>query len=416
MIKNTLNKILLIAIFLMPIGLIGQQKKISLNGNWAFRADYYNQGEAQKWFEPSKSNVFIDSIEVPGNWDLYNEYTDYAGKAWYRTSFMASNDWEAKVVRLVFQSVYHDSKVWLNGKLLGENKLGFLSFQFDIQKYLKIGEENTLVLQVDNTYKLGATWNWGGIRRPVWLEISQPVRIDYQHIAAIPDLKKGSANVDVKTYLSNYSNNEVKLELELSIEKEGKQVAKNTQKISLPGNKMKQEVALAVKLTKSKVVLWHFNSPHLYTSKLTLKKAGKVIYEDADRFGIRKVELDGLKLKLNGEEVRLVGFNLVPEDRFTGNTLPFERIKEDVDLMKECGANMARLSHMPLPKEFLDYLDEKGIMTFEEVSLWGKHAWVDPEHPMPKQFLSRLIEERFNHPSVIGWSVGNEIGGYGGEP
>ena len=78
--------------------------------------------------------------------------------------------------------------------------------------------------------------------------------------------------------------------------------------------------------------------------------------------------------------------------------------------MKSLGCNMARLSHLPTPKAFLDYLDEKGIMVFEEVSLWGKDAWVDPEHPMPKYWLKSMIQERFNHPSVIGWSVGNEIG------
>ncbi len=83
---------------------------------------------------------------------------------------------------------------------------------------------------------------------------------------------------------------------------------------------------------------------------------------------------------------------------------------EDVDLMKSMGANMARLSHQPLPKVFLDYLDEKGIMTFEEVALWGKDSMVSPEHPTPKEWLERMVKDRFNHPSIIGWSIGNEIG------
>lgn len=120
--------------------------------------------------------------------------------------------------------------------------------------------------------------------------------------------------------------------------------------------------------------------------------------------------MDGYQLKLNGEAVRTVGFNLVPEDRTTGNTLPLWRIKEDVDLMKQLGANMARLSHLPLPKDFLDYLDEKGIMVFEEVPLWGKDVMVDPLHPSPKEWISRMVEVKFNHPSIIGWSLGNEIG------
>ena len=78
--------------------------------------------------------------------------------------------------------------------------------------------------------------------------------------------------------------------------------------------------------------------------------------------------------------------------------------------MKRCGANFARLSHLALPEEYLDFLDEKGIMTFEEVGLWGKDEMVDPDHPLPKEMLQRMIEEKFNHPCIAGWSVGNEIG------
>jgi hypothetical protein len=77
---------------------------------------------------------------------------------------------------------------------------------------------------------------------------------------------------------------------------------------------------------------------------------------------------------------------------------------------------MARISHMPLPKAFLDYLDEKGIMTFEEVSLWGKDVLVDPNHPLPKLWLNKLIRQEYNHPSIIGWSVGNEIGSFANNP
>ena len=110
-------------------------------------------------------------------------------------------------------------------------------------------------------------------------------------------------------------------------------------------------------LPKSNVALWHFDFPNLYESQITLYEGGRELHSLSDRFGIRKLEVDGTQLLLNGESIRPVGFNLVPEDRFTGNTLPFDRIKEDVDLMKSCGANMARLSHLSLPKEFWDYLD-----------------------------------------------------------
>jgi beta-galactosidase len=129
---------------------------------------------------------------------------------------------------------------------------------------------------------------------------------------------------------------------------------------------------------------------------------------------LRKIELDNDKkqLLLNGEPVRAMGFNLVPDDRTTGNTLPLWRIKEDIDLIKAAGGNLARLSHLPLPKEALDYMDERGIMTFSEVPLWGFDPLADPESEQSKNWLIRLIDTQYNHPSIIGWSVGNEIGHY----
>ena len=192
--------------------------------------------------------------------------------------------------------------------------------------------------------------------------------------------------------------------------KKGKEIWRsNKNKISIPANQIVTK-NLNTTLSKDQVQLWHFNHPHLYHSEVVIYQNGQEIQRLNDRFGIRKIETDGYQLKLNGESIRPVGFNIVAEDRTTGNTLPLWRIKEDVDMLKALGVNMARLNHLPLPKAYLDYLDEVGIMTFEEVSLWGKDRMVDPAHPIPKYWLEKMVETKFNHPSVIGWSVGNEIG------
>jgi len=179
---------------------------------------------------------------------------------------------------------------------------------------------------------------------------------------------------------------------------------------TIPPNSERHEVSWSYNLPKAKVALWHYDFPNLYEATVTLSEDNQILNSISDRFGIRKLEIEGLKLMLNGENIRPVGFNIVAEDCFIGNTLSLERIKEDVDLMKSLGTIMARLSHVPLPTEYLDYLDEKGIMVFEDVSLWGKDVWVDPSHPMPKEWLQCIVEEKYNHPSVIGWSADNEIG------
>ena len=387
--------------------------KRSLNGTWLFKTDLYNQGEVQGWYQQDIDTCTWDRMAVPSNWDLKNEYADYVGKAWYRTTFKVPAGWKDKSVRLHFESVYNDVQVWVNGKQVGEHHVGFLPFWFDINPYLQEGE-NTIALQVDNTFKRGAIWNWGGIRRPIWLEVTDKVRLEQQHITAIPDLDKGTAAITVDFEVSNVAQEAQSFGFEIILSKKGEVVwsspksAKNeTLKVAADTN-LQEKVSL--QLPKSKVDLWHFNSPNLYTCQLKLYQNGQVIHEMKDRFGVRKIEVDGGTLRLNGEAIRTVGFNLVAEDRVTGNTLPLWRIKEDVDLMKSLGANMARLSHLPLPEAFLDYLDEKGIMIFEEVSLWGKDEMVDPEHPLPKYWLEKMVQVKYNHPSIIGWSIGNEIG------
>jgi len=385
-------------------------EKVSLNGTWSFRIDPYGNGEKMNWFGENLDPAGWDSMPVPGNWDLRNEYAAYAGDAWYTRTFALDKSMASKRLRLVFQSVYNDAKIWINGQPVGENHLGFLPFHFDITQHLKFGEANRVTVQVNNVFKRGALWNWGGIRRPVLLEITPLTRLEFQHINAVPNLKTGDANINTKIICSNAGNTSKDIKIGIKIIKDNKVIAENFIQTTVPANTSDHEVNWMYALSKSNVALWHVDFPNLYESEVTLYEGNLILHTLADRFGIRKLEIDGMRLLLNGESIRPVGFNVVPEDRFTGNTLPFERIKEDVDLMKSLGVNMARLSHVSLPKEYLDYLDEKGIMVFEEVGLWGKDDLVDPDHLLPKEWLQRIIDEKFNHPSVIGWSVGNEIG------
>ena len=159
--------------------------------------------------------------------------------------------------------------------------------------------------------------------------------------------------------------------------------------------------------------LWHFDDPFLYTAAVRLIPAGQTI---SNRFGLRRIDVDNQNytLKLNGEVIRPMGFNLVPDDHTTGNTLPLWRIKEDIDKLKELGCIMTRLTHLPLPPEALNYLDERGMLIFDEVPLWGFDPLADKDQPQPKEWLERLIARDYNHPCIIGWSVGNELGDYPG--
>lgn len=386
-----------------------ETKTYSLAGDWSFQIDPYKKGGGQQWWKPEFNTAQWDSISVPGVWDVYDQYHDYTGDAWYRTSFSTGSDWDGKGARLVFDSVYHDSEIWLNGSKLGESQLGFIPFSFQIEDVLKKQGENTLVVRVNNRVKRGAVWNWGGIRRPVYIEITPQTRIERVHVTATPDLEQGSAHIGVKTRVSS-SIDSSQVGIDLNILRKGVVVASHSlDKQRVVAGEM-TEIDSELELSPELVALWHFNEPNLYSIEAILRLEGQEIHLEKDRFGIRKVEVKGEQLFLNGEAVRLVGFNMVPEDRFDGNALPLSRIKEDVDILKSLNANFARLSGPTLPKEYLDYLDEVGFLLVEEVGLWGKDRLVDPDHPLPKLWLERMVDDHYNHPSVVAWSVGNEIG------
>ncbi len=402
--------IIAICCFFSLISSAQESKTISLNGDWSFKIDPEYQGETLGFDKKDFDATHWDKMEVPGNWNLHNLYSEYSGDAWYTRTFKVDESQKNQLVRLVFESVFNDCKVWVNGKFIGENHLGFMPFQFDISKHINYGQENRITVLANNMFKKGAMWSWGGIRRPVSLEITAPIRIDYQHITAIPDLKKGTAEVQLKIVSSNTTAVEKSIFYTVSLKKEGKIVAQKTLNATIPANTIEFETSNTIALPKAKVTLWHYDFPVLYESSVSLNDGNQTTQTISNKFGIRKVEVVGTKILLNGESIRAVGFNVLAEDRITGTTLPFERIKAEVDMMKSCGVVMTRLAHVTLPETYLNYLDEKGILIFSEVGLWGKDRWVDPDHPMPKEWLQRIIKKEYNHPSIIGWSVGNEIG------
>lgn len=392
-------------------GSIVGEESLSLDGIWAFKIDPNNLGEQENWYGSDLAESSWELMSVPSNWDIRNEYSHYIGKGWYRKTISIPKKWQGRTIRINFEGVYFDSKVWVNGNLLGTNNNGFLPFEFDISKYLNPSGNNTIVVCTDNSYRLGAVWNWGGIRRPVKLTANHAVRIVQQHITPIIDLVKGKAEVSVKVFLQNSDSSEKTVEGVVILAKENLYKKSLTFSTSIPANSQK-EIIVKTSLSKDQVHLWHFDDPFLYDCTSTIKTGKQVLDQIHDRFGLRKIEVDNqhYTFKLNGESVRLVGFNLVPDDRTTGNTLPLWRVKEDVDLMKGLGCNMTRLTHLPVTKEMFDYLDEKGILVFPEVPLWGGDKKVTKNNPIMNDWLKRLIFNDYNHPSIIGWSVGNEIG------
>lgn len=374
-------------------GIAGEWRQ-SLDGPWQFSTNE----TAAVW----------DAITVPGNWDALPAYATYRGKGWYQRTFAAPPEWKDRHIRLRFDAVYHDALVTLNGRELGRHIGGYTPFEFDVTDRLNFNGTNNITVCADNTFRRGAWWHWGGISRSVTLIANRDARIVRQHIRAEPDLAAGTATLFLRCTLANAG--EKMLALRLASAVEGVDEPALSQAVTLAPH-TEQLVEARTTLPKERVRLWHFDQPNLYRLTTRIMLDGIVLHERADRFGIRKIDVTPDGLLFNGERVRLCGFNRVSDSREAGNTEPDALVQQDVDLMKRCGANLTRLMHYPQAPHLLDYLDEKGMLIFEEIPVWGgaTDPNMKPDNPVTQQWLREMIERDYNHPCVIGWSVGNEL-------
>jgi hypothetical protein len=381
------------------------EQRISLNGFWQFRTDPQQNGEAQQWFSAAYNDKTWNKTEVPGSWESENETANYIGKAWYRTTFQ-SPEKTGKRVYLEFEAVSMSYRVFLNDKLVANELVGNYCVKYDITDLLE--PKNTLAVEVNNSLSWGAYINWGGIRRPVTLSIVDPVHVVRQEVMATPDLSAGTSKVSVKVFIKNDSQMDQKVSCTPTIFYEGKNsMAAKAKELIVPAG---QEIStlFTFNLSKKQTNLWHFDRPNLYTSEVNLLAENTILSTVSDRFGIRKLTTSGRKMLLNGEVVRMTGYNWVADDRLTANTLPVWRYKQDIDQMKELGCTFTRLSHRLLPEEVMDYLDEKGILVISEFNNWS--PFMNATSQKPRDFARKMIEQQFNHPSVVGWCVGNEMG------
>ncbi|KRE29831.1 glycoside hydrolase family 2 protein [Paenibacillus sp. Soil522] len=395
------------------------ESRMLLNGIWRFLTDPDHLGEIKAWYSASLNDFAWEALTVPGNWDTMNAYSSYRGKGWYRRTFEAPSDYLGYTVCIRFDAVYHHTKVWLNGTYLGEHSGGYTPFEFDVSALLNYGSTNTITVMADNSYQVGAWWPWGGIIRDVHLIVNHKVRIQWQKVTSTPDLIHGSASIHINVKVLNCFSRvkTINVECNLYDKASGSLIWSSANDKNLTASASVNanshvSVSLHTKLPASKVKLWHFDFPHLYRMETSLLENTVLKHQVSNPFGIRKIELSGTQFRLNGEPVRLVGFNRVPSNRVTGNTEPKYLVKADIDSMKNAGANMARIHHVPNDSDLLDYIDEKGMLNIGEIPVWGKEdIHVTKDNPEARQWLKEMIERDYNHPSIVGWSVANEIPG-----
>lgn len=353
------------------------------------------------------------TIAVPSCWELqgFGKY-DYGfakdsvrgkEKGLYKHRFNAPAAWKGKVINIVFEGVMTDAEVKVNGKLAGEVHQGaFYAFKYDISKLLRYGKENLLEVtvakhsanaSVNEAERKADFWIFGGIFRPVWLEVLPAVHISQVNIAAKVD---GSINAEFSIA------GEADLIL-CEIYDRNKQKVKSG--FGLTVGKYSGKLAMNAKVDAPKP--WTPESPELYTVVFELYKNKQLVHTVSKKIGFRTVELkqrDGIYI--NGEKIKFKGVNRHAFRPETGRTTSKQISIEDVLLMKEMNMNAVRMSHYPPDEHFLDVCDSLGLFVMNELAGW--HGNYDTK--TGSKLLKEMIDHDVNHPSIVLWANGNEGG------
>ncbi len=321
----------------------------------------------------------------------------------YKHEFEVPTTWKDKLVNIVFEGVMTDAEVKVNGVVAGPIHQGaFYSFKYDITKLLKLGKENVLEVtvskhsanaSVNEAERKGDFWIFGGIFRPVFLEVLPTINMSNLEISAEAN---GTFNSSFEvTGAFDYIDVEILSNRNKVI---GKGKTKDYKTDGIPQHFISKFINIKT---------WSPESPNLYKAVFTIYKNGKPIHSVSQKFGFRTVELkqrDGIYV--NGVKVKMKGVNRHSFRPETGRTLSKQNSIEDVLLMKEMNMNAVRSAHYPPDAHFLDVCDSLGLFVMDELAGW--HGNYDTE--TGKKLLREMILHDANHPSIIFWANGNEGG------
>lgn len=341
----------------------------------------------------------------------------YPGGTYYYTKeLFIPEEWKDRVVVLEFEGVYAHSFVYVNNVFAVNWPYGYSNFYVDCTDLLKFGETNIITVVAKTGMEQTSRWYTGsGIYRDVWLYVGDTVHVPVNGIKiTTPDIESELATVVVDLTVKNVQRGarSVRIVTEILDEK-GQLVAKNEAPLTAFSSTTSQT---RMRLTVENPNLWSCETPYLYTCKVTLWEDEKVIDTTIETFGIRKLQLDPKHgLRINGQQVKLRGACIHHDNGIIGAvTLP-KAEERRIRQLKEAGFNCVRSSHHPMSKAMLNVCDRLGMMVMDEAfDIW---TWAKTDHDYSLYFpdwwerdIEAMVLKDRNHPCVIMYSVGNEIG------
>jgi beta-galactosidase len=411
------------------------RKVIILNDNWSFINQEIPGGQ---FFEVDVSQWETVTVPhdwaIPGPFDMNNDAQTvmviedgekvartrygrtgglpHVGTGWYRKALNFPMSWSNKKISIEFDGAMSNAKVYFNEKFIGEWPYGYSSFQFDLTEHIRWGDKNILAVRLENKSNASRWYPGAGIYRNVRLVVTEPVHIaHWGTYITTPEIQNGVGLVNIQTTIEGHGNNHDEYELISEIidpynRKVGEVVNSFTaEKVSL----------IQQQLNITNPVLWSLENPALYRLKSIIRHKGTITDMFETIFGFRYFEFTADNgFFLNGKNMKIQGVCLHHDLGPLGAAVNKSAIKRQLSLLKEMGCNAIRTSHNPPTPELLQLTDKLGFLVTNEAfdewklpkvengynTLWDDWAEKD---------LIALIHRDRNHPSVIMWSIGNEI-------
>ncbi|MBZ5584414.1 MAG: DUF4982 domain-containing protein [Acidobacteriia bacterium] len=423
--RRTFCAILPVAGALGPAEAAGRQQppreRLLFDHDWRFLL-----GDPAGAESPSYDAAAWRTVDAPHDWSIEGKIDPQspmggsggffpAGVGWYRRTFTVPAAWSGKRVGVEFEGVYMNAAAFINGHELGMHPYGYTSFFHDLTPHLKPGANNVLAIRVDQSKQRNSRWYSGsGLYRHVWLNVTGPVRVaPWGVFVTTPEVNAERATVSIKTRVINESAKKSDVALRTTVYgRSGAAVGQSNSSAAVdPGGSAEVSQQISV----NRPAIWAPESPNLYRAVTRVTQDGKVVDEVSTPFGIRSIEWSAEKgFLLNGKAVKMTG-GCVHHDNGPLGAAAFDRAEERrVQILKESGFNAIRASHNPPSPAFLDACDRLGMLVMDEAfDCWSKGKNPFDYSVVFKDWWQRDIDAMVlrdrNHPSVVMWSIGNEV-------
>ncbi|HSL24452.1 MAG TPA: beta-galactosidase GalB [Vicinamibacterales bacterium] len=395
------------------------ERRASFDAGWRFSKGDLAGAQAPN-FDDKKWRV----LDLPHDWAIEGPFDPKIdphqgslpsfGVAWYRKRFTVPASAQGRFYAVEFDGVMSNATVYLNGHELGSRAYGYSSFGVDLTPHLVIGGENVLAVRVAPELESSRWYPGAGIYRHVWIDATGPVHVArWGAYVTTPEVSEAAAKVSVRTELRNRDAQPVRVSLDTTIlDQEGKEVARVVAEHEVrPG----EPQAVPVALTVPRPQRWDLDRPYLYTAVSTVRRGGEVLDRYTTPFGIRTIEYGPNRgFLLNGRRVRFQGVCNHHDLGALGAAINRRALERQLEILRRMGTNAIRTSHNPPAPELLDLADLMGFLVMDEAfDMWRKpkvrngHGKYFDE--WGERDLRDMIRRDRNHPSVVLWSIGNEI-------